>query len=104
MERGRTFSALLGLAEYSDCRQALQATSDSRALNTDLEIKVLTTAVGAVQTASQQAFAALRSSYENVTGKPLEDIDKLDECTSEVDLPPSNRSMLNERIFGTLSV
>jgi DNA repair exonuclease SbcCD ATPase subunit len=31
LERGRTFSALLGLGEYSDCRQALQASSDSRA-------------------------------------------------------------------------
>ena len=31
LKRGRTFSILLGLAEYSDCRQALQAASDSLA-------------------------------------------------------------------------
>ena len=84
LERGRTFSALLGLAKYSDCRQALQAASDSRALNTDLEIRVLGTAVGAMQKAAQQALITLRSSYENVTGKPLEDIDRLDECVVEV--------------------
>ena len=100
LERGRTFSALLGLAEYSDCRQALQATSDSRALNTDLEIKVLTTAVGAMQTAAQQALVTLRSSYENVTGKPLEDIDKLDECTAEVTAALGNVELLKPHFAG----
>ena len=84
LERGRTFSSLLGLADYSDCRQALQAVSDSRALNGDLEIKVLATAVGAAQKAAQQALATIRSSYQKVTGKPLEDIEKLDECAAEV--------------------
>lgn len=84
LERGRTFSALLGLAKYSDCRQALQAASDSRALNTDFEINVLTMAVGAAQKAAQQALVTLRTSFKNVTGKPLEDTDKLNECTAEV--------------------
>ena len=94
LERGRTFSALLGLAEYSDCRQALQAASDSRALNTDLEIKILTTKVGAAQMAAQQALATLRTSHENVTGKALEDVDKLDECAAEVTAALGNVELL----------
>src|SRR3546814_913706 len=49
LERGRTFSALLGLSAYSDRRQAMQVACDSRTLNTDLEIKVLTTAMAAAQ-------------------------------------------------------
>ncbi len=100
LERGRTFSALLGLAEYSDCRQALQASSDSRALNSDLEIKVLTTAVSAAQKAAQQALVTLRSSYENVTGKPLEDIDKLDECVAEVAAALGNVELLKPYFTG----
>ncbi|QDU86149.1 recombination protein F [Planctomycetes bacterium Pla163] len=84
LERGRTFSALLGLADYSECRQALQAASDSRALNTDLEIKVLATAISAAQKAAQQALVTLTSSYERVTGKPLKDVDRLDECADAV--------------------
>ncbi|MCC7428685.1 MAG: AAA family ATPase [Alphaproteobacteria bacterium] len=100
LERGRTFSALLGLAEYSDCRQALQAASDSRALNSDLEIKVITAAVGAAQKAAQQALVTLRSSYENVTGKPLEDIDKLDECTAEVTAALGNVELLKPHFAG----
>lgn len=104
LERGRTFSALLGLAEYSDCRQALQAASDSRALNTDLEIKVLATAIGAAQKAAQQALVTLRSSYENVTGKPLEDIGKLDECAAEVSAALGNVELLKPQFTGkTLS-
>ena len=104
LERGRTFSALLGLAEYSDCRQALQAASDSRALNTDLEIKVLTTSVAAAQKAAQQALVTLRSSYENVTGNPLEDISNLDGCAAEVAAALGNVELLKSLFAGkTLS-
>lgn len=100
LERGRTFSALLGLAEYSDCRQALQAASDSRAVSTDLELKVLTTSVGAAQKAAQQAFVTLRSSYENVTGKPLESTEKLDECAVEVTAALGDVELLNHLFAG----
>ena len=100
LERGRTFSTLLGLAEYSDCRQALQAVSDSQALNTDLEIKVLTTVVGATQTAVQQALVTLRSSYQNVTGKPLEDVDRLDECAVEVAAALGDVELLESHFAG----
>jgi len=100
LERGRTFSALLGLAEYSDCRQALQAVSDSRALNTDLEIKIITTEVTALQKAVQQALVILRLSYENITGKPLEDIDKLDEFVAEVADALGNVELLKSHFSG----
>ena len=100
LERGRTFSALLGLAEYSDCRQALQAASDSRALTTDLEIKVLTAAVGAAQKAAQKALVTLRSSYENVTGKPLEDVSKLNPCAVEVTAALGSVELLKSHFTG----
>jgi len=104
LERGRTFSALLGLADYSDCRQAVQAASDSRALNTDLEIKVLTTVISAAQKAAQQALVTLRSSYESVTGKALEDIDRLGECADEVAAALGNVELLKAHFAGkTLS-
>jgi len=49
LERGRTFSALLGLSEYSDYRQALQVISDTRTINTDLDIKVLSTEISGIE-------------------------------------------------------
>lgn len=84
LERGRTFSALLGFSEYSDCRQSLQTASDTRNLNADLEIKVLETAIGAAQKVARDALVVLRSSFENVTGKPLDDLGKLDDYVEEV--------------------
>ena len=84
LERGRTFSALLGLSTYSDRRQALQAACDSRTFNTDLEIKVITTAMRASQQAAQQALTAARTSYEKVTGNPLQDIGRLDDYAADV--------------------
>lgn len=84
LERGRTFSALLGLSEYSDRRQAFQAVSDPRALNTDLEVKVLTTAKTAAQQEAQRALATARTSYDKVTGAALQDIAKLDDYAADV--------------------
>lgn len=84
LERGRSFSALLGLSAYSDLRQSLQAASDTRSINSDLEVKVITTSIQESQQASQQALASIRINYERVTGKPLEDVNKLDEYSDEV--------------------
>lgn len=84
LERGRTFSALLGLADYSDCRQALQAISDTRAMNSDFEINVLTTAKDAAHGTVQRARTTLMSSYQSVTGKPFDDIEKINEYLAEI--------------------
>jgi DNA repair exonuclease SbcCD ATPase subunit len=100
LERGRTFSALLGLSEYSDRRQALQAVSDSRALNSDLEIKVLTTALAASQQGAQQALSAARASYEKVTGNPLQDIGRLDEYAAEVARALGDVELLKQHFAG----
>jgi len=100
LERGRTFSALLGLAEYSDCRQALQVVSDTRTTNTDLEMKVLATQIAGTQRAVQQSLAALRTNFEKVTGKPLEDVDKLDQYSAEVSEALGNVELLKEHFDG----
>ena len=84
LDRGRTFSSLLGLAEYSDCRQALEAVSESRALNTDLEIGVLNEAIKSAKKRAEDALANLRLMYEKVTGRPLEDIARLDDRADEI--------------------
>lgn len=100
LKRGRTFSTLLGLAEYSDCRQALQTVSHTTAYNTDFEIEVVRTKLGAAQNGSQQALFTLRSSYENVTGKPLEDIARLNECVTEVTGSLGNVELLKSFFVG----
>lgn len=84
LERGRSFSALLGLSAYSDMRQSLQTASDTRTLNTDLEIKVINASLTAAQQSGQQALISIRTNYERVTGKPLDDVGRLDQCLAEV--------------------
>ncbi|KAA1192718.1 AAA family ATPase [Pseudohalioglobus sediminis] len=100
LERGRTFSALLGLSEYSDCRQALQVVSDTRTTNTDLDMKVLATQIAGTQRTIQQTLAALRINFEKVAGKPLEDVGKLDQYASEVLQALGNIELLSEHFDG----
>lgn len=100
LERGRTFSTLLGLAKYSDCRQALQAASDTRAINTDLEIRAVSDEVRTAKNASQQALSTLKSSYQNITGKFLEGIDKLGECAAEVTNALGDVDLLKPHVAG----
>lgn len=100
LERGRTFSALLGLSEYSDCRQALQVVSDTRATNSDLEIKVLSAQCEGTARTVQQALAALRINYEKVTGKPLEDLAQMNQYASDVFQALGNVELLKAHCNG----
>lgn len=100
LERGRTFSALLGLSKYSDCRQALQAVSDTRTTNNDLELKVLESQIASTQRVVQQALATLQTSFEKVTGKQIEDVNKLDQYASEISQALSNVELLKEHFDG----
>lgn len=79
LQRGRSFSALLGLSAYSDMRQSLQTAADTRVLNNDLEIKTLSTSIKSAEESRKQALGSARVNYERVTGNPLEDVGKLDE-------------------------
>src|SRR3546814_18881742 len=81
-----TLSLHDALPIYSDRRQAMQVACDSRTLNTDLEIKVLTTAMAAAQQAAQHAVTAARTSYEKVTGSPFQDIGRLDDYAADVEI------------------
>jgi ABC-type hemin transport system ATPase subunit len=84
LDRGRSFSALLGLSAYSDARQAFQTACDTRTFNTDFEIKAITAELTAADNASKQALATMRVNYERVTGKPFEDVTKIDAYATEV--------------------
>jgi DNA repair exonuclease SbcCD ATPase subunit len=100
LERGRTFAALLGLSEYSDYRQALQIVSDTRTINTDLDMKVLATQISGTQRTIQQTLTALRTNFEKVTGNPLKDVDKIDQYASEVLLALGNVELLKGHFDG----
>src|SRR3546814_16401344 len=62
----------------------MEVACDARTLNTYLEIKVLTPAMGAAQQAAQHAVTAARTSYEQVTGSPFQDIGRLNDYAADV--------------------
>jgi AAA domain len=100
LERGRSFSALLGLSVYSDMRQSLQAASDTRSLNSDFDINVLNTSITTAQQAAQQALISIRTNYERVTGNPLADVDKLDQYMQNVASALGNVPLLASHFHG----
>ncbi|MEQ1777790.1 MAG: AAA family ATPase, partial [Nitrosomonas sp.] len=84
LDRGRAFSSLIGLTRFASIRQALERASETRSLNTDLQI----TAIAAqIQTAEQRMrdskLAAYRA-YEEVTGTAIQDIDEESTRIAEV--------------------
>lgn len=99
LKRGRTFSSLLGLVEYSKRRQALHAVSDTRALNADFT-KDLGVEVSTIKQRIQQAVNQLRSSYEKITAKPMEteNADKFDEYATEITAVLSKAELLKPHV------
>ena len=63
-------------------------------------MKVLAAQIAGTQRSVQQALAALRSNFEKVTGKPLEDVDKLDQYATEVSQALGNVELLKEHFDG----
>jgi DNA repair exonuclease SbcCD ATPase subunit len=100
LKRGRTFSALLGLSAYSDTRQALQAASETRTLDSDLEMKVLSNSLETAQREARLSLATILSSYEKVAGKALTDTGQLDDAASAVAQALSNVELLKPSLAG----
>lgn len=84
LERGRSFSALLGLSSYSDFRQTLQSICDTRALNSDLDITTIRAEAKSAEEAAQAALRRLKVSYDGLIGKDLTDVSQVDQCSTEV--------------------
>lgn len=84
LERGRSFSTLLGLDAYSDFRQTLKTVTDTRALRGDLDLSALETRTRAYNDAATTAQVKAGNAYKDVTGKDFEDVAKIDEYGGEV--------------------
>lgn len=84
LERGRSFSTLLGLDSYSYLRQSLRAVADTRAANTDYEITRLETGVSSDNDSKNTSLIKLGSSYKQVTTKDIDDTSKIQGYKIEV--------------------
>ena len=84
LERGRSFSTLLGLDAYSDFRQILNSVVDTRALRADLSLATLETQVASLNDLVTTTLVKVGNAYKNITGKDMSDIKKLDDYSIEV--------------------
>jgi DNA repair exonuclease SbcCD ATPase subunit len=71
LNRGRAFSALLGLGPISEFRQALERLADTRTLNSDLQITSLRNMHGLITQTITTNEAQLRPLFNTLTGQQL---------------------------------
>ena len=74
LDRGRSFSALLGLSGYSQLRQLLQTLSDIRGLNTDFDLPILRTTISDNEGFARESFSQFASAYADLTGNSPDDV------------------------------
>lgn len=77
--RGRSFSALIGLSQYSNLRQAIEGANNTATLRNDLGIKVLNVNIETHKAGVAGAKRKIIEAYEALTGQT---IDKLDDRTT----------------------
>lgn len=68
LQRGRTFSGLLGLAKLSEVRQVLQTLSNARTLKGDFEIAVLESQITNARQQRDAALQRIRVAFKSLTG------------------------------------
>ncbi|UWU70568.1 AAA family ATPase [Bradyrhizobium sp. NC92] len=71
LDRGRTFSGLLGLAQYSVMRQSLAAVANTRAFNNHFAVAEHAQLRGREEKAAADARAAIAADYAVLVGQPL---------------------------------
>jgi DNA repair exonuclease SbcCD ATPase subunit len=71
LDRGKSFSALLGLSKLAEVRQGLSAVSDTLSFNNDSGSKVLDAEVALSKATLAQAMIALKQDYFGLIGKQL---------------------------------
>jgi hypothetical protein len=69
LNRGRSFSALLGLGNYSALRQALQALSHTRGFNNHFDVSAKTGRKSLIEGQVRQARNSIRASYLTLVGE-----------------------------------
>lgn len=73
--RGRSFSALIGLSQYSNLRQAIEGANNTATLRNDLGIKVLSANIGSQKAIVAESKRKIIEAYKDLTGQTIDQID-----------------------------
>lgn len=74
LERGRTFSSLIGLTRFARLRQRFDQASNTRAFNTDFQMAALRASLDAADRRVRETRTAALAAFEEVTGSAIQDL------------------------------
>ena len=74
LERGRTFSSLIGLTRFARLRQRLDQASNRRSFATDFQMATLNANLDAAERRVRENRSAALAAYEEVTGSVIQDL------------------------------
>jgi hypothetical protein len=84
LNRGRSFSTLLGGSQLSEYRQILSTLSNSSNINTDFKLNVLETQLGSLAGSKNAIQTRVNQNYKNITGNPPSEVSNLHVIIQEV--------------------
>ena len=102
LDRGRSFSGLLGLARYSSLRQELQALANTRAFNTHFDVSGHAATKTAAERAIRTAKTAITSDFASLVKEALDPAMKPDDAQARCLAALSGIPVLTNHCVGKL--
>ena len=99
--RGRSFSALIGLSQYSNLRQAIEGANNTATLRNDLGIKVLNVHIATHKADVAEARRKVIEAYAALTGQTIDKIDDRAALEATVTKVLTDIGTLKEVMAGT---
>lgn len=84
LDRGRTFSSLIGLARFAQLRQRFDQASNTRSFNTDFQMAALKAKLDDAEKLVRDNRAAALAAFEAVTGTAIQDLSAETQRITEV--------------------
>jgi hypothetical protein len=100
LDRGRSFSSLLGLSRYSDFRQALASVSDRRAINSDLRVGTLDSEVNTLAADITASLQRVESNYRSLVGRDIGDVSRVTDLAEDVRLALEGIELIRPLVQG----
>ena len=100
LDRGRSFSSLLGLSDYADFRRALKSTEQAQTFKSDFDVLVLEAKRTQTEITLDTASRQFSDRYKEVMGKDFVDFSLIEESTEELLASLSDIPLLRELLVG----
>lgn len=84
LDRGRSFSSLLGLSEYGEFLRTLKTTSNAQTFKSDFEITQLDAESTSLQAQAESALRDFAAHYRTLTAREIEDVSQVNEWSKDV--------------------